>query len=509
MLVEAKNLDINFGTQEVLRGIDLRITNHSRIGLVGVNGAGKSTLIKCLTQELEPSSGSISVAPYIRLGYLTQNPELTMGNTLKEELYSVFPNQDDPNEADYRLDEKIGRMVTGLGFSLEELEQPVDKFSGGWQMRINLAKVLLQEADLMLMDEPTNHLDMKACQWLENFLRSYPKGILMVSHDRRFLDEVCTEIAELERGELTIYPGNYSQYLEQREIMREQLSSAAQRQKKHIKEQMDFVNKFRASARKSTQAKSREKQLAKLEIIEGPRSNLKKLAFKFPLQEPSGSQVLNVYGLNKSFADRKLFSNVNLELEWSKEEPQKVFILGENGCGKTTLFKTLMGLEPFDSGEVKFGSRVKLGYYAQHQLQTLELDKTVLRTMEELMQRSTQGEIRALLGRFLFSGDEVFKEVGALSGGEKARLAIAKLMVSGPNVLLLDEPTNHLDLPAQEAIEAALRDYQGTIICVSHDRHLIENLATQIWDFKDQKIKVYKGDYQNYLEKSKVRKQKR
>jgi ATP-binding cassette, subfamily F, member 3 len=535
MLLEATKLSVNFGQKQVLKDVDLKITVHSRIGLIGVNGAGKSTLLKCLMGEITNYQGAINKADNLQIRCLTQNPELTPGNTLEEELYSVFTRINELKQKEeaislklgelspedmekalndltsvheelnrigaYTLDEKIGRMVTGLGFSLDQLKHPVDKFSGGWQMRINLAKVLLQEADIILMDEPTNHLDMEACEWLEEFLRSYPKGIVVVSHDRRFLDEVVTEIAELERGELTLYHGNYTDYVEQRNALRDHLGSAAQRQQKFIKEQMDFVNKFRASARKSTQAKSREKQLAKLEIIEAPKSDMKRLAFKFPLAEPSGTDVLRINGIAKSFDGKFLYRNVFTELEWNKEKPPRVFILGANGCGKTTLFKMLMGIEKPDEGSIEFGKKVQLGYYAQHQLQVLDPNKSILKTLEDDMPPTPVGEIRGILGRFLFTGEEVFKNVAQLSGGEKARLAIAKLMVSGPNTLLLDEPTNHLDTNTQEAVENALRDYQGSVICISHDRYLIHKHATHIWEFHNGTMISFDGSYEYYLEK--------
>jgi ATP-binding cassette subfamily F protein 3 len=535
MLIHAQDLCLFYGQKVILFNVNLKLTTQSRIGLVGANGAGKSTLIKCLMQQMAPHEGSVTKASNIQVKCLTQNPELTPGNTLKQELYSVFDeiqtlqkqeekiiaslaelSDDEMQEALIKLatiqekldrydvgklDEKIGRMITGLGFSLDELDRPVDKFSGGWQMRINLAKVLLQEADLILMDEPTNHLDMEACAWLEDFLRTYPKGILVVSHDRRFLDQVVTEIAELERGELTLYAGNYTKYKIQKEANREIKAAAAARQEKLLAEQRAFVDRFRASATKSTQAKSREKQLDKIEIIEAPKSDLKKLFFKFPPITPSYREVLKIENLSKSFGEHKLFAKVNLDLEWTKEEPQRVFILGANGCGKTTFFKILMGLEEPTTGSLRFGERVMIGYYAQHQLQILDSAKTVFQTLEEAMPKAHQNEVRSILGRFLFSGDQVHKEVGLISGGEKAKLAIAKLMVTGPNTLLLDEPTNHLDTPSQEAVEGALKDYEGTVIAISHDRYFIENHATQIWEFYKGNLIVFKGRYKNYLEK--------
>lgn len=534
-MLQAQNVSVFFGSHQVLSDVTLKITPHSRIGLVGVNGGGKSTLLKCLMRELTPSEGEVSQAPNVRIRCLTQNPELNPDFTLQEELYSVFTEVNQAKQEEgvllaklehlkgkaydqallriaemsetlerlgaNELDAKISRMVTGLGFGLHELERPIHKFSGGWQMRINLAKVLLQGADIILMDEPTNHLDMEACEWLEQFLREYPGGILVVSHDRRFLDEVVTEIAELERGKLTLYAGNYSSYIEQRERNRELQQAAADRQEKNLKAQMAFVDRFRASATKSTQAKSREKQLAKIERIEAPQAELKRLHFKFPLMNPSGREVLKIEKVAKSFGEHRLFEEVSATLEWTKEAPQRVFILGANGCGKTTLFKLLMGIETPDSGQITFGNRVELGYYAQHQLQILDPEKTVYETLEEAMPPTGASEIRGVLGRFLFTADQVFNKVAVISGGEKGRLAMAKLMVGGPNVLLLDEPTNHLDTPAQEAVEAAIQAYQGTVLCISHDRYFIQNLATQIWEFDHGRLVTFDGTYNEYLEK--------
>jgi ATP-binding cassette subfamily F protein 3 len=534
-MLQAQNVSVFYGSHQVLKDVSLKVTAHTRLGLVGANGGGKSTLLKCLMRELTPSEGDVSQMPNVRIRCLTQNPELNPTYTLQEELYSVFTEVNDAKHEESELlktlehlsgaaydkalqriaelqdalerlgvrelDAKISRMVTGLGFALHELERPVHKFSGGWQMRINLAKVLLQGADIILMDEPTNHLDMEACQWLESFLKEYPGGILVVSHDRRFLDEVVTEIAELERGVLTLYGGNYSYYVEERERNRELQQAAADRQEKNLKTQMAFVERFRASATKSTQAKSREKQLAKIERIEAPQAELKRLNFQFPLTNPSGREVLQLNKVAKSFGEHQLFTEVSASLEWTKDAPQRVFILGANGCGKTTLFKLLMGLETPDSGTVQFGNRVELGYYAQHQLQILDPDKTVFETLEEAMPPTHQAEIRGVLGRFLFTADQVFKKVDVISGGEKGRLAMAKLMVGGPNTLLLDEPTNHLDTPAQEAVESAIRAYQGTVLCISHDRYFIQNLATQIWEFDQGRLITFEGSYNHYLEK--------
>ncbi|MFM7389693.1 MAG: ABC-F family ATP-binding cassette domain-containing protein [Vampirovibrionales bacterium] len=538
MTLQAQDVSVYFGTHHVLDTVNLKVTHHSRIGLVGVNGGGKSTLLKCLMGELEPTEGMVSKFPHFRVQCLTQNPKLTYGNTLQQELYSVFSEVLEAQQEEAHLLEtlgtltgkayddalhrladlqelqqrhgadtleaKISRMVTGLGFQLHELERPVEQFSGGWQMRINLAKVLLQGADVILMDEPTNHLDMEACQWLEQFLKEYPGGIVVVSHDREFLDKVVTEIAHIERGTLTLYSGNYTRFLEQREAERESQAAAAERQARYIAEQQAFVDRFRASATKSTQAKSREKQLAKIERIEAPEAELKRLSFQFPFPNPSGRDVLELKNVAKNFGEHTLYRNLSARVEWSKEAPQRIFLLGANGCGKTTLFKLLMGLEQPDAGNITFGHRVELGYYAQHQLQILDANKTAFETLQEAMPPTHDAEIRGILGRFLFTNDQVFKKVEVLSGGEKGRLAMARLMVSGPNVLLLDEPTNHLDIPAQEAVQSAMKEYQGTLFCISHDRYFIKSLATQIWEFDHGQLIVFEGTFEAYLEKRAV-----
>jgi ATP-binding cassette subfamily F protein 3 len=537
MYIEAKDLSINFGERQILDGVNLTIAKGNRVGLIGANGAGKSTFLKCIMQELEPQSGELNLLNGLQLGYLTQNPKLTPGNTLKEELETVFVEtnkwqvkeeellkkledpeldmdqmQDCLNElADIQArlahlepgtqEQKIGRMLSGLGFSQDDEERLVEDFSGGWQMRINLAKLLLTEADLLLLDEPTNHLDLNASAWLTEFLVNYPKGMLIVSHDRYFLDRVVNQIALLERGKMEIYHGNYTKYVEEKKIRRENQLNAAIRQEKQLAEQQKFIDRFKAKATKSSQVKSKEKQLAKIEIIEKPQTELKSMHFKFSEVETIGRDIMQLKNLSKSFENKLLYDNINAKLEWDQKNPPRVFILGDNGCGKTTFFKILTErLEP-DSGFVSFDNRAKIGYYAQHQLQILDPESTPIEVLEEVMPPTPQKEVRGILGRFLFKKDEVFSKIKSLSGGEKARLAMAKLMVQKPNVLLLDEPTNHLDLASQEAIESALESYEGTIIAISHDRYFINRHATHIWEFFENKLITYDGNYELYQEK--------
>ncbi len=520
-----------FVHQSVLNEVTLQVTLQSRIGLIGRNGCGKSTLLKIIMGEVEADSGSIYRAPGLQVACLTQEPRITPGHTLYEEVKSVYADLnalaaeesnllkqlesltgDAQMKALHRLDQihrhmerldahqvdaQISRMVNGLGFSLDDLNRPVEQFSGGWQMRINLAKVLLSGADILLLDEPTNHLDLEACEWLEGFLKDYQGGLIIVSHDRRFLDQVVTEIAELEFGHLTSWPGNYTSHLSQKAAWIERESSAVDRQHKELTKQMAFVERFRASATKSTQAKSREKQLNKIERLEAPKTNMQRISVRFPLPQASGKQVLTIRNVSKGYDHKPLFFGVNADVQ----RRQRIFLLGPNGCGKTTLFKLLLGLETLDAGEVRQGHQAIPGYFSQNQLDTLDPNKTVFETLHDARPEMTQTEIRGLLGRFLFTGDQVFKAVSVLSGGEKSKLALAKLILSGPNTLFLDEPTNHMDIPAKEVLEDAFREYEGTILCISHDRYFIQQLATDIWEIYEGQLIPYSGDYEYYLSK--------
>lgn len=530
-MLQLTDISKAFVHHRVLESVDLRVGRQSRIGLIGRNGSGKSTLLRIIMGVMEPDSGSIYRAPGLRVNFLTQEPQITPGNTLEQEVKSVFSavntliaeeekilqqleslsgeaqikaiNRLDTlhgemNRLDaWEIDAKISRMITGLGFSLQDLSRNVEEFSGGWQMRINLAKVLLEGADILLLDEPTNHLDLEACEWLENFLIDYTGGLVIVSHDRHFLERVVTEVAEMELGKLTLWPGNYSQYVTQKEEFLARQSSAVDRQQKEIAKQTAFVERFRASATKSTQAKSREKQLQKIERLEAPKTDTKRMAVNFPLAHASGKQVLTLRNLSKAYGNNRLFEKVSADLQ----RHQKVFLLGANGCGKTTLFRLILGLETPDTGEAHPGHNVDYGYFSQNQLETLDANCTVFDTIHNAKPQMTQTEVRSLLGRFLFSGDQVFKPVSTLSGGEKSKLALAKLMLSGPNMLLLDEPTNHMDIPAKEVLEAAFQSYEGSLLCISHDRYFIQQIATDIWEIYQGQLLKYPGNYDYYLDK--------
>ena len=532
MNIQLNGISKNFGTRTLFEDVSLSIAENSKIGLIGRNGCGKSTLLKIIMGIEEHDTGSIYRAPNLQCNYLSQEPRITPENTLEQEMRSVFKEinalnfeelevlrklEAEATEAEHMalakkldhihrelerldarsIDARIGRILKGLGFSLADHQRKTREFSGGWQMRINLAKVLLEGADILLLDEPTNHLDLEACEWLEEFLSEFSGGLAIVSHDRHFLDRVTTETAEMEFGKLRVWPGNYTRHLQLKAEELEQLASAKERQDKELEKQSAFVERFRASATRSTQAKSREKQLNKIVRITLPDQDKRRMAFRFPTPQPSGKQVLTVRGVAKSFGDKKLFEKLDANIE----RGERIFLLGANGTGKTTLLKLILGQEPLDAGEIRPGHNMNAGYFSQNQLDTLDAKLSVFKTMQDTCPDLTDTELRNLLGRFLFSGDEVFKNVAVLSGGEKSKLALAKLMMSGANTLFLDEPTNHMDIPAKEVITEALLDYEGSILCISHDRYFIQELSTDIWELYNGKLLVYGGDYEYYLRK--------
>ncbi|HEY9685365.1 MAG TPA: ABC-F family ATP-binding cassette domain-containing protein [Coleofasciculaceae cyanobacterium] len=530
MTIRLNDISKSFATRSLFEELSLEINAKDRIGLIGRNGCGKSTLFLIIMGQVKPEVGSIYRAPGMRINYLSQEPKITPNLTLYEEMRSVFSEVNALMEEEaelirklgedveseekhmalaermmvlheemdrldaYNLDARIGRILKGLGFSLADYERKSSDFSGGWQMRINLGKVLLEGADILLLDEPTNHLDMEACEWLENFLTDYPGGLVIASHDRRFLDKVTNKIAEMENGGLKLWNGNYTEHLAQKAEAIENITAAHGRQQKELAKQTAFVERFKASASRGTQAKSREKQLAKIERIELPTSETKRIVVRFPSPEPSGKEALTIRDLSKAFGDKVLFTGLNADIE----RKQRVFLLGENGCGKTTLMRMLQGLETSDTGEIKLGYNAKIGYFSQKQLETLDLNLSVFQTIQKACPDLHDTELRGLLGRFLFKGDQAFKPASQLSGGEKSKLALAKLMMSGANVLMLDEPTNHMDIPSKDAMTEALSEYEGTILCISHDRHFIQTLATEIWEIHNGRILTYCGDYDYY-----------
>jgi ATP-binding cassette subfamily F protein 3 len=523
----------------VLKDVTWEVKTGDRIGLVGVNGAGKSTQLKIIMGEVEPTAGEIIRPTSLHIGYLTQEFEVDPRRTVREEFWTVFQEANqvhhqlieipqhmekaDPEELDrlihkldrlqrqfegldgYGLEARIEKILPEMGFTIDDGDRLVSSFSGGWQMRMSLGKILLQTPDILLLDEPTNHLDLETIEWLEKFLKDLTTPMVIVSHDREFLDRLCTKIVETERGVSTTYLGNYSAYLQQKYEQQSAQLSAYERQQKELEKQQAFVDRFRASATRSTQAKSREKQLEKVEKIEAPIADVRTLKFQFPPAVRSGREVVTIKNLVHIYDDKILFLGANLEIE----RGDRVAFLGPNGAGKSTLLRLIVGLEPPTEGSIKIGKHnVIPSYFEQNQAEALDLTKTVLNTIHDEVPDWKDVEVRSLLGRFLFSGETVLKKVESLSGGEKARLALAKMLLAPANLLILDEPTNHLDIPAKEMLESALKVYEGTVLIVSHDRYFISQVANKIVEIREGELIVYAGDYHYYLEKLDEEKQK-
>jgi len=525
-----------YPTGEVLRDVTWEVKAGDRIGLVGVNGAGKSTQMRIIAGLEEPSSGQVVKQGNPRIVYLQQEFDVDLQRTVRQELFQAFGEaaevlnrqrqvEEDmgseraANDADhldalihelgrlqsrfeslhgYELDARIDKLLPTIGFSPEGAEQLVGDYSGGWQMRIALGKVLLQEPDLLLLDEPTNHLDVETIQWLEDYLIGQTCPLVVISHDRAFLDRVCNQIVETERGISRSYLGNYSQHLEQKALEREASQSAFERQQKELASQQAYIDRFRASATRSTQAKSREKLLDKVERIEAPVESLSGPRFQFPPAPRSGRQIALIEELSHSYGDQILFLGANLEVE----RGDRIAFVGPNGAGKSTLLRLVMGIEPPDEGRAVLGEHnVIAAYFEQNQAEALDLSKTVIDTLFEAVPDWTQTQVRSLLGSFCFSNDAVFKEVGKLSGGEKARLALALMLLMPCNLLVLDEPTNHLDIPAKQMLEDALMEYEGAALVVSHDRYFVSRVANKIVELRDGELVLYRGDYAYYREK--------
>ena len=527
-----------YPTGEVLKDVTWEIKIGDRIGLVGVNGAGKSTQLRIIAGLEESTSGKVIKQGEPKIAFLQQEFDVNKFNSVRQELFQAFgeaakvlnsiqvvQNEMESNKANtdqeylneliqklgkfqsefeafhgYELEAKIDKLLPKIGFSLNDADKLVGQYSGGWQMRIALGKILLQEPDILLLDEPTNHLDVDTIKWLESYLVEQTSALVIVSHDRHFLDKLCNNIVHTERGSSRTYIGNYSQYLEQKDLEYQANMAAYQRQQKEIVSQKAYIDRFRASATRSTQAKSREKMLDKVEIIEAPVSFSRKPIFYFPPAPRSGKKLASIKELSHFYDDNILFLGANLNVE----SGQRIAFIGPNGSGKSTLLRLIMGLEKPIEGKVELGSHnVIPSYFEQNQAEALDLKKIVIDTMYEVVPTWTQTEVRSLLGSFCLSNEAVFKEVGQLSGGEKARLALALILVKPSNFLLLDEPTNHLDIPAKEMLEDAIRSYKGSALIISHDRYFISRVANTVVELRDGELILYRGDYAYYQEKKK------
>ena len=533
-MLSINSLSLQYGAKHIFRNISVQVHTGERVGLVGVNGTGKSTLLKIMCGAQETDPGVVSRASWFTVAYLPQEITLELDNrSLYEEAETAFDDilahqreveligerlaeleQDDPEinallarQGDlqhllegqdvFRMRPEIEKILFGLGFSSTDLLRPVAEFSGGWIMRLLLAKLLLQKPALLLLDEPTNHLDLDSLTWLEDFLKGYQGAMVIISHDRSFLDRVTEITWELSLGRLTVYKGNYSRYLVEKE-QRLQLERAAyNNQQAMIKQSERFITRFRSKSTKARQVQSRVKQLEKLERIELSESE-RTVRFSFPPAAPSGRDVLTLKGLRKAFGEKIVFSDVTCSLQ----RGDKLAVVGVNGAGKSTLLKIIAGLEPAD-GEKKLGHNVILTYFGQHQARELYGDLSLLDTVYHAAKDMTITKVRSLLGAFLFTGDEVDKKVHVLSGGEKSRVALAKMLVRPANLMLLDEPTNHLDISSQEVLQEAMAQYEGTIIVVSHNRFFANSFVNKVLEIRDGRSTLYEGNIDDYLNRRK------
>ena len=529
-MIQLSGAGKRFGHKLLFENADWLITPNDRVGLVGGNGTGKSTLMKVLAGLDTFDYGSLTVAKGTTAGYLPQDGLSLSGRTLFAECMSVFDelrgieqeletlmhrmaevdhtSSEYADIADryhrlehefqtrdgYSIEAEVGRVLMGLGFGKEDWHRQTEEFSGGWQMRLALAKLLLQRPNLLLLDEPTNHLDLEARNWLEEYLHNYPHAFVLISHDRYFLDVTTNKIAEIWNKRLWFYTGNYDKYISQKTQRNEQLQAAYRNQRDRIEQLEVFINRFRYQATKAKQVQSRIKELEKIERIEIPPEE-KTIHFSFPQPKPSGRIVAEFNGVDKRYGEKEVFCDVSFMIE----RGDRIALVGVNGAGKSTLIKLLAGTEPLTSGEYRLGHNAQADYFAQDQYKELDTDARILDDLGKASPRSTQTELRSLLGCFLFSEDDVFKKIGVLSGGERGRYALLRLLLHPANFLLLDEPTNHLDLRAKDVLLNALMEYAGTVVFVSHDRYFIDKLATRVFEVGGGKVEIYPGNYEDYL----------
>ena len=535
-MLNIHNLTVSFGGEDLFSKITFKLEKGNRVGLVGKNGAGKSTLLKVISGDIENDGGTLALEKEVKIGFLRQDIDFVQGRTILEEAYQAFEeivdlesklaqiNEELATRTDYESDyytqlildldtvstryELLGgynyqgdteKILQGLGFQRTDFDKLTDTFSGGWRMRIELAKLLLQKNDILLLDEPTNHLDIESIIWLENFLKSYAGAIVLVSHDKMFLDNVTNRTIEISLGKIYDYKKPYSQYLVLRQEIREKQLQSQKNQDKEIKAKQQLIEKFRAKANKASMAQSLIKQLDKVERIEVDVEDNAVMNVKFGVSKQPGKVVVETKALSKSYGDKQVLSDVNLLIERSA----KIAFVGQNGQGKSTLAKMMVNEIDYD-GAIKLGHNVEIGYFAQNQAEYLDGEKTLLATMEDAANDGNRMRVRDMLGSFLFGGDDVEKKVKVLSGGERNRLAICKMLLSPFNVLIMDEPTNHLDISSKNVLKKALQQFEGTLILVSHDRDFLQGLTDKVFGFKDKVIKEYLGDIDYFLEEHKL-----
>lgn len=535
-MISANNISVYFGGQELFDNVSFMVNKGDRIGLVGKNGAGKSTLLRILSGEQSPNEGSISTPNESTLGYLRQDLEFEEGRTVKEEAELAFKeikeleqkinaiNLEMSERTDYEsdaymqlitdlneLNERFGllggytiqsdmsQVLLGLGFQLDDFSRQTNEFSGGWRMRLELAKILLSKPDVLLLDEPTNHLDIESIVWLEGWLKSYAGAVVLVSHDRTFLDAVTNRTIDLILGKANDYKASYSKYVELRKDRQEKQIQSKKNQDKEVKQTKMLIEKFRAKKSKAAFAQSLIKKLDKMDVIEVEQDETASMHFKFPPAPHSGKVTLKVNNVAKSYDELEVLKGINLLLE----RGEKIAFVGKNGEGKTTLAKVIVDAISYE-GDVEYGHQVKMGYYAQNQSELLDENKTIIEVIEDAADEQSRPRVRDMLGSFLFSGDAAQKKVKVLSGGERARVALCKLLLEPVNLLIMDEPTNHLDMVSKDILKKALNKYDGTLIIVSHDRDFLQGLTQKVYEFKEQNIKEHLGDIHDFLNAKKV-----
>jgi ATP-binding cassette subfamily F protein 3 len=497
----------SYGTRELFAEVSLFIARTDRLGLVGPNGAGKSTLFNLILGEEKHDSGTIEWERGADFGYLPQESAPAGDETILHIATSgkKLEPSDDDYDIDYTLEPRAKKILAGLGFKEGDADKPAKTFSGGWVMRAHLARLLVAEPSLLLLDEPTNHLDLEALLWFQDYLTRYPGGLVVISHDRSFLNALCTGMLELRGCRLHYYHGNYDNFLQEKEARKAQQAALFKNQQREIAHLQKFVDRFGAKASLATRAKSKEKQIERLQevAIEEPQEELKRIHFKFPQPPRSGLKVIELEHVQQAYGDHVVYRDLN----FTAERGQRIVLVGPNGAGKSTLLKILAGVIPIQGGTCEPGSNVTVGYFAQNRLDNLNAGVTVFENVMELRTNEnqlTEQQARAILGAFLFRKDDVHKPIGVLSGGEKSRLALARLLVKPPNLLLMDEPTTHLDIPSIDALTNALKNYEGTLIFISHDVHFIRSLAETVLHVHSGRLTPYAGNYDYYLEKSKA-----
>jgi len=536
LMISANNISVFFGGQELFEKVSFMVNKGDRIGLVGKNGAGKSTLLRILSGELSPNEGSISTPNDSTLGYLRQDLDFEEGRTVQQEAELAFKeikeleekinainlemsertdfetegymqlitDLNDLNErfgllGGYTIQSEMSQVLLGLGFQLDDFSRQTNEFSGGWRMRLELTKILLSKPDVLLLDEPTNHLDIESIVWLESWLKNYPGAVVLVSHDKAFLDAVTNRTIDLILGKAIDYKASYSKYVELRKDRKEKQIQSKKNQDKEVKQTKMLIDKFRYKKSKASFAQSLIKKLDKMEMIEVEQDETASMHFKFPPAPHSGKVTLKVNEVSKSYDELEVLKGIDLLLE----RGEKIAFVGKNGEGKTTLAKIIVNNIPFE-GQVEYGHQVKVGYYAQNQSELLDDNKTIIQVIEDAADEHSRPRVRDMLGSFLFSGDAAQKKIKVLSGGERARVALCKLLLEPVNLLIMDEPTNHLDMVSKDILKNALNKYDGTLIIVSHDRDFLQGLSEKVYEFKDQGIKEYLGDINEFLNAKKV-----